>query len=362
MRIRAAQVDEVGGAVAGPVASARRRWVTRRGLVLRLRDDHGYEGWGEASPLPRYSDETLAQARACLDAVPWAELRVDDAVGDVREEVRRALEWVPSTVPSARFAMETALLDVLGQRRGWPLHRLLAPDRRVAPVPLCALVAGPEEARAALHGGYQALKCKVGAPFDTETPKVRAVRRVAGEEVTLRLDANRTWPRASWAEAVAHWAEAVAPEWIEEPVPSEDVHAALRAGIQPAVPLAADESLRTPAARTHVHACTDAGVYRAWVLKPMVLGGSLACLDLAAQAHARSAAVVVSHLFDGPLALEAARALALALGGGPAAGLASHGGLSAFPRGATPHARGARLVPPDLAGLGVRLDLEASGA
>jgi L-alanine-DL-glutamate epimerase-like enolase superfamily enzyme len=67
------------------------------------------------------------------------------------------------------------------------------------------------------------------------------------------------------------------------------------------------------------------------VLKPMVLGGLSRCIELARHAAALNLGVVISHSFDGPVALVAAAALALALPTRIAQGLAPHPGLAAWP-------------------------------
>ncbi len=55
-----------------------RRLKTRDGLLLRLRDGER-EGWGEISPLPGFSLETLDEAQAALLA--WANARRDGEEG-----------------------------------------------------------------------------------------------------------------------------------------------------------------------------------------------------------------------------------------------------------------------------------------
>ena len=67
------------------------------------------------------------------------------------------------------------------------------------------------------------------------------------------------------------------------------------------------------------------------VLKPMILGGLSRWLELGRRAGALDLGVVVSHSFDGPVALAAAAALALALPTRIAQGLAPHSGLAAWP-------------------------------
>src|SRR5690606_5811008 len=68
------------------------------------------------------------------------------------------------------------------------------------------------------------------------------------------------------------------------------------------------------------------------ILKPMALGGFSRALRWAQVAEELGARALVSHLFDGPVALDAAAALAFAVQEpGYAAGLGEHAGLFAFP-------------------------------
>ncbi len=119
------------------------------------------------------------------------------------------------------------------------------------------------------------------------------------------------------------------------------------------VPIAVDESLHGPHPEALLEALLRAKRCSVVVLKPAALGGALRCIALARLARHHGAAVVVSHLFDGPVALAAAAELALALGGSRAAGLALHGGLSAFPAARFPAFAPGCLVPHARPGLGV---------
>ncbi|MFH1680933.1 MAG: enolase C-terminal domain-like protein, partial [Candidatus Eisenbacteria bacterium] len=94
---------------------------------------------------------------------------------------------------------------------------------------------------------------------------------------------------------------------------------------------------------------------RVFVLKPMVLGGFLPTLRIARIGKARNMGLVVSHLFDGPIALAAAAELALALPSEPlACGLDRHAGLTAWPEIAIPQVRESEIRLSGHAGLGVR--------
>ncbi|MFW6051621.1 MAG: mandelate racemase/muconate lactonizing enzyme family protein [Myxococcota bacterium] len=348
-----AEVLEAGGPVRTPVRSATRDWSERRGLLLRLRDREGGEGWGEASPLPGYSPDSLHRVGAVLRSVPFDGLPPLDPGRPLGPQLEAALQRVGPGAPSAQFAVETALLDLCGRRWGAPVHRLLGGSAETRPVPLCALVDGDDEeavarsAEAAVAGGMRALKLKIGADPSRDRERAMAVRRAVGTDVSLRLDANGSFREDRAVEALEAL-RCADPELVEEPVAP---HVVRRLGRWP-VPLGADESLQDARARPVVEALTREGAYRAWVLKPMALGGALACMRLAARARAAGADPIVSHLFDGPIALAAAAELALALGGRRAAGLAPHVGLSAWPERPLAALSGGHLVPHDRPGLG----------
>ena len=87
-------------------------------------------------------------------------------------------------------------------------------------------------------------------------------------------------------------------------------------------------------------------------LKPAILGSLLVARDLALQARARGKDAVVTHLFDGPVALAAAAELALSLPAPAlAAGLDPHDRLGDWPA----------IVVPQLARRGVVRAASAPG-
>ncbi|MCP4658924.1 MAG: O-succinylbenzoate synthase [bacterium] len=314
---------------------------------------------GEASPLPGYSPDEVSDARRALEAWGRGPLPSLELSGDCLEPVGAEVARLPSSAPAARFALETALLDLLGRRLGLPLYRLLGAPELPPAVPLAGLVPRLEPLPAALRAaaelwerGIRTLKVKVGAAgrFDAECRALRALRERFGERLALRLDANGALPRAEVEERLSALA-ASSPELIEEPLSGDDLLDLLN----PPIPVALDESLRGEGAWERFEPWFERGRCTAVVLKPALLGGSLACLALARRAHARGLRCIASHLFDGPVALQATAAMALALPGEvPACGLARHAGLDAWP-GAPPPLVGESALEPAAAlpGLGL---------
>lgn len=384
LRITAVELRRHGGAMSR-VANAHASWSARQGVLVQLCDDQGHRGLGEASPLPGHSPDDLAACEAELRGLDGAGLAVeldDFAAGHGAGHGAGRARLVEVTgrlrAPAARFALETALLDLVGQRAGRPLWQVLralgpqGPDGAAPePVPLNAVCAQGDPARvvddvaAVLERGIRCIKLKVGRDFDRELAALEAVRAHHGDEIALRVDANQAWHPA---EARAHLQRlaAVAPEYVEEPVVEPMAHLA---GLAPLpVPVALDESLvqafsdsgTTPAAPVpDLDALLAAGLVRVLVLKPMLLGGALPALALAARARAHGAAAVVSHLFDGPVALAACAHLAVALAATRACGLDRHNGLQAWPEIAISFVGQARIAVPHQPGLGVSAPIEA---
>lgn len=303
---RVARVEARGGRLSTAVGGAAGRWEERRSWLLTLEDADGAWGQGECSPLPGYSAEDPAEVEAALARPP-----ADPA----------------SAPPSARCAWTMATLDLEARRRGLSVAALLCPAPR-ARVPLSALLLGEpgpalvEEAAARVAEGYRTLKWKAGrAGRWPEERGAIAALRAAFPEIALRLDINRAWSRAEAAERLDNLAS-LEIALVEEPCP---------APFPPSpVPLAADESLQSGAPLDAL------GPLSALVLKPMALGPER-CRALAAEAEARGLGVLVTHLFDGPLALRFALELARALPGRLLpCGLAPHPGLAAWGFAAVP--------------------------
>jgi L-alanine-DL-glutamate epimerase-like enolase superfamily enzyme len=151
----------------------------------------------------------------------------------------------------ALASVDVALWDIVAQKAGQPLYRLLggARDRIRAygsGINMHLDVPGlREQMRGFLDRGYRAVKMKVGKDNPEEdVERVGAVREVVGPEVMVMLDANQKW---SAGEAIqrGRMLARFAPFWLEEPVLADDrvAHCRVREGA--GIPLAAGETMYT---------------------------------------------------------------------------------------------------------------------
>ncbi len=324
----------------------------RQGLRITIGGSDGPPGVGECSPLPGYSPDNLFSCERALSEVSF-----DDVSSADLAELKAAVALSASELPAARHALETALVDRSARRMGLSAAHWLAAAVGQQPrtnVSLAALISAetPEKlvaaARGAIAAGYGTLKVKLGTADHWEQDKARlsALRDAIGSAARLRLDINRAWTLAQ-ANLLQNLVE-FDPEFVEEPFEA----GALEQLDGSPVPLALDESLQQRYALDHFAPHLPRLAVNVVVLKPMALGGMARCISMAARARLMGLHVVISHLFDGPIALSAAGALALAIGSQDfAQGIAPHPALLLDPLHAVRHVQNGRLWSTDEPGL-----------
>jgi o-succinylbenzoate synthase len=317
MKILEFQIRPLALELKAPLLTARAEYRVREGAVIELSDGRA-RGWGEAMPLVPFGTEPVGECLRILAGVAAA--IVGEKLPEEPQGIDALLDTEPalSSAPSARHAVESALLDVIARRRGVSLRAILAKKPRDE-VPVATLVAAthPEavglEAKAAVAAGFETLKLKLGrSPIDVDLRRLTAARAAVGGGIRIRADVNGGWTEQEAGENLNRLG-AVGLELVEQPVPVGAV-ARMRA-LRGSVPcrIAADESVGSAEdAATLLDPTPAADVL---VLKPMVLGGLWRAMQIARRAAARGVGTYVSSSLDGVVARGAAAQLAAALPG-----------------------------------------------
>ncbi len=352
-----AQIDLLEGELSEALVVGGGGLTKRTFAVLRLMRGDGTTGLGEASPLPGYSPDAIEEVTKELQRLADEPIRANPLASPLQLLVE-TFGAHPLKHPSSRLALETALLDWLGHTRGEPVHQVLGGDVERQAVPIADLVqeanpaSWPACADELLADGATHLKLKIGSDLDAEVTALEVIR-MAHPTLPLRLDANRRIPLQALRRHAGSL-EALELELIEEPVAPEEWPDALSLPL----PFALDETLRDEVLSRQL---LESGSIRAVVIKPMVLGGLRAALEVVERAAAHGAQYLVSHTFDGPIARAVTAELALALQTELAAGLGSHPALALWPPHRIAAIQGREIVPHDEPGLGLQFeeDLDA---
>jgi o-succinylbenzoate synthase len=282
----------------------------RTGARVEIFDEDGHRGAGEALPLPDFGTESPAECDTALARVRAA---LEGESGSLDALLDRVEAAAPDA-PAARCAVDIALHDLEGQRRGIPVAALLSDAPRLA-VRVSALLGGDAleadiRIAAAIARGQDTFKLKIGgAPAPEETRRILAMRARLGRTLRLRLDANGAWSADEAIERLA----VLAPldiELVEQPVAASDLAGMRRVHAASRIPIAADESLARAEGR---HALVRGDLASIAVLKPMLLGGLRASARLARDATRAGVRCFVTTTFEGPVGTAAAAHLAAAV-------------------------------------------------
>ena len=322
----------------------------REGVLLELRDEAGLTGVGEASPLAMLGGGDRD------DVLRLLERHASALVGIADGAVPSALPADEPGAAALRCAVDVALLDLAGRRRGVPLAALLS-ETPADSVLVNAILGSGEPAAVAAHGreaveaGYGVLKLKVGVGSVEHDVECVAALREACPDAAIRVDANGAWDERSAADAM----ERLAPlrvELLEQPVPAGEVEALARLRETAPFRVAADESIAGEQAAREVLEQRAADLL---VLKPMPLGGVRPALELARRAAERGIGSFATTTFDSSVGAAAALHLAAALPWDAAQGLGTGDHLAADIVSPPLRPAGGRLAVP-APGLGVSVD------
>jgi muconate cycloisomerase len=252
MTITAVRAEPISGRVQPELAilSSLGEHLAGQYVLVRVTDEAGREGLGEASVTSVWSGETQAGTIALVREV-LAPVVVGADPFDL-EWISRRLDRAAWGNSFAKGAVEMALLDLQGQSLGVPVYRLLGGKEGTAEGIRLKFVVGAVEpelaaarARRMVERGWRAIKVKVGQDPQADVDRLRAVRDAVGPDTWLSVDANGgyTVAQAVW---VALRFEKLEVTLFEQPTPRGDHRAMAAVRRRSGIPVMADESIFTP--------------------------------------------------------------------------------------------------------------------
>jgi o-succinylbenzoate synthase len=285
-----------------PLLDATGEFTHRRLWLLRIVDEQGRVGLGEAALNP-IADDTTTGALAGLvrDLVPAL------AAGQQPSWSELAAEGEPGR---AAMAAVDGALDALESARGG-LHTDAAAIAVSATISFGGPDAGADAAAQAVELGFETLKLRAGFERTTDqlVDRLRAIRAAVGPEPRLRVDAGGAWDVDIAAERIAAM-EPFRIEYVEQPLAAWDLigHAALRDRVR--IPIALDESIDSEGS---VRAALAEGAADVIVVKPARVGGSAATIRIAEAATAAGASAVLGTYFESGVGIGAALRIAASM-------------------------------------------------
>lgn len=265
-------------------------WHAREGIILRLADA-GVVGFGEIAPLSWFGSESFEQALDFCHQLP----------GEITAET---ILSIPSVLPSCQFGFESAWED---KHPG---------TLEMRPLTYSGLLPTGE---AALQGwqrlwsqGDRTFKWKIGvAPLHAEIKIFQDLVQVLPPTAKLRLDGNGglSWQSANEWLGACDQCDPAKIEFLEQPLPVDQLDAMLQLGRQYSTPIALDESVAT---LDKLAACYQRGWRGIFVIKPAIAGSPSRLRQFC---QVNKIDIVFSSVFETAIGRQAALKLAAELSG-----------------------------------------------
>lgn len=214
-------------------------------LIVEVQTDSGLTGIGETICLLEFVEPVLART-----VIPLV-------IGEDASRTERILKKIEGAgyyhhkraMVAAVTALEMALWDLAGKRAGLPLHDLWGGAYRDA-VPIVGYLQSnspavlASEAERLASEGFTSFKVKIGMGLESDIENIQLVRETLGPKTRIRGDVNGAWTMST-AKRQLKKLEKFDLEYLEQPLPLEDLagHAYLRK--LTSIPIALDESAFT---------------------------------------------------------------------------------------------------------------------
>jgi L-alanine-DL-glutamate epimerase-like enolase superfamily enzyme len=276
-----------------------------RTVLVRAHDADGAEGWGEAAP-SRFYGETPESVVAALQRF---EAALDGVDAWSLEAAEGAMNAAMRFNGAAKSAVSAALHDLAAKRLGVPLWKLWGLDPARAPRSsfTIGIPASDDDLRRKLDEAraFPVLKVKLGSPRGTaHDERIMHVVREAAPDAVLRVDANAGWT-AKDAVRMSERLAALGVEFIEQPLPPDDLPGLRFVRERSALPIVADESCVTLGDVAKL-----VGVVDGINIKLAKCGGLREALRMIAAARAHGLLVMCGCMIETSLGITAAAHLA----------------------------------------------------
>ncbi|WP_226389375.1 o-succinylbenzoate synthase [Penaeicola halotolerans] len=263
----------------------------KRTFFLRLHhvDQPNMIGLGECGPLDKLSIDDLPNLSKVI-AATCQKLNDKKLPRDKEEVYSLAKEVVSEQYPALRFAVETALLDLINGGKRIVFDNAFSQGK--TPIPINGLIwMGKEDfmlqqIEQKLKDGYSCIKMKIGAiDFDTECKLLGMIReRFSAKDIVLRVDANGAFAPDEALQKLKRLATYDLHS-IEQPIKQGQIEQMAALCAVTPVPIALDEEL------IGVHSILEReNLLRQIkpqyiILKPTLVGGLAACEEWIALAE-----------------------------------------------------------------------------
>ncbi len=245
MKIVSVETVEFEAALKTPFITALRRVDRLRDIVLILKTQSGFVGFGEGAPTPPITGETK---ESILGAIKYIKPMLMGKSANNLDCIFSAINSSLEANTTVKSMLSSALYDIYAKYKKVPLYKMLGGKKRE--LSTCLTISLKDEsqmvrdAKLAIDEGYKILKLKIGSDAQKDAQKVLHIAKNIDSSIELILDANQGYNlHQSLSFLHTLESEGVVCRCIEQPVSACDVESMIEIKNRCKTPLLADEAV-----------------------------------------------------------------------------------------------------------------------
>ncbi|MBM7579151.1 dipeptide epimerase [Jeotgalibacillus terrae] len=326
MKIRSIETFRVRVPLKKPFKTALRTLTVSDSVIVKITDEEGRTGYGEAPPTHVITGDSLAGIEEAINGIIAPQCVGQSLLN--RENLLHTINKAMVRNTSAKAAVDCAIYDLLAQHADMPLYQFLGGSTDSFDTDYTVSVNEPEEmaedAKQFNQDGFSVQKIKVGTgAIEDDLKRIRAIREKT--DCTLRLDANQGWTAKEAVYAISRMEdEGLNIELVEQPVKAHDIQGLKYVTDHTYTPIMADESVFSPqdairvlemraADLINIKLMKAGGIHQALIIAKLAEAYDIPCMTgsmietkvgISAAAHfAASQRIITRYDFDAPLLL-----------------------------------------------------------
>lgn len=214
------------------------------GYFVSVESDDGTVGYGEATTTPFITGDTLGSIEYEISAFSKSLIGMEESP----ELINAKMKSLMKSSKASRNAIDCAVWDLIGKKSGQNIKKILGNHKSSIStsytVDLVDSVTAEKQARELVSMGIRVFKIKMGSGIDQDVERVRVVRDVIGPKPVVYVDFNQAYTPKMTVE-ISKKLQDFNIEFLEQPVPADDISGMKFARDNSAIPVFADESIFT---------------------------------------------------------------------------------------------------------------------
>ncbi len=266
-----------------------------------------YCGYGEASPSPRITGDTVdsiisSLRRFKINLIGKNPLEIGKIMNELNKDIIHN--------SSAKAAVDMALYDLLGKRANLPVRNILGGEKDKIETSLTVSIGKiPDtikDAENLLDKGAKILKIKIGLNPQEDIERIHAIRKIT--DAKIRVDGNQGYS-LKMAIKVLRAIERYEIEFAEQPIPRNEIENLRILREKTEIPIMADEAVHNSQDLINLIGKVDA-----INIKLMKSGGIYEAMKMASIAKAARMKVMVGCMIETKLGITSGTQFALGVG------------------------------------------------